>query len=221
VNRPRPSRPSLAAPGRGSKSKPRPAAQTLRIIAGQWRRRRIHFPAIEGLRPTGDRVRETLFNWLGQTLGGRTCLDLFAGSGAMGFEALSRGAVAVTLVDMQAAVVRQLRLTAEELGADALPGVKMMIHQSDALSYLKRNATRFDIIFLDPPFELDLWEDLLQRLPDHLADGGWVYVEARQQPAALTPPPPGWHIIRSAKAGAVWFALLQRDNSSSPDPEPT
>lgn len=188
------------------------APQSLRIIGGVFRSRRIAFPAAEGLRPTGDRIRETVFNWLGQTLAGKACLDLYAGSGAMGFEALSRGASPVTFVDANPAVVRQLRATAETLGVESLSGAVANIRHADALAHLAHDRHQYDVIFLDPPFALDPWTTLLSRLPDKLSAEGRVYVEAPEPPQALSPPPPGWHIIRESRAGAVWFALLQHDS---------
>jgi len=123
----------------------------VRIIAGEWRSRLIRFPPAAQLRPTPDRVRETLFNWLGQRLDGLACLDLFAGSGALGFEALSRGARRVVMVERDRTVAAALRESARDLGATGAE-----IHESDALAWLARSRETFDVVFLDPPFASDL-----------------------------------------------------------------
>lgn len=199
----------------GSKSKP---AGAIRVIGGQWRSRRIEVLESEGLRPTGDRIRETLFNWLGPTLAGRRCLDLFAGTGVLGVEALSRGAAQVVWVEKSPAASRQIRAivtTFQE--TDPVNGAGI-VHHADALTFLKRNTTRFDVAFLDPPFSLSVWSSLWPMLDDHILPGGRVYIEAPAKPAELAPPPQGWHIIRQATAGAVWFALVQREYSQAPTP---
>src|SRR5438876_10210967 len=135
-----PIRPHKSAPAQ------KPVNQ-VRIIGGRWRGRRVRFPATPDLRPTPDRVRETLFNWLGQDLTGTTTLDLFAGSGALSLEALSRGAARAVAVDRNAALVRALTAAGAALGTNALE-----VYRSDAIAYLAREARLFDIIFLDPPF---------------------------------------------------------------------
>ena len=163
----------------------------------------LHFPALEDLRPTPDRVRETLFNWLGQDLGGLSCLDLFAGSGALGFEAASRGAARVVLVEARREAVQALRDNAERLKAGSLE-----IVGGDALAWLSRAARaneRFDVVFLDPPFRQNAHPDLLARLPGVLKPGARVHVEA---PAPVTVPR-GWRELRSARAGQVSHQLLE------------
>ena len=172
----------------------------VRIIAGTWRSRIIRFPPAAALRPTPDRVRETLFNWLGQRLDGLACLDLFAGSGALGFEALSRGARRVVMVERDRAVAQALRDSARELdagGADVVEG--------DALKYLERTSERFDVVFLDPPFASDLAAKALAMLPPRLAPGARVYIESAK------PVEPGaqWRTLREDRAGAVRYALLE------------
>ena len=122
----------------------------MRIIGGEYRRRWIEFPDVENLRPTPNRVRETLFNWLGQTLYGRTCLDLFAGSGALGFEAASRGAERVVMVEKNPAVFRALQDNVKKLGCTGVA-----VHGQDGLEFASRDAQRYDVIFLDPPFQSD------------------------------------------------------------------
>ena len=144
----------------------------VRIIAGKWRSRIVKFPAAAQLRPTPDRVRETLFNWLGQRLDGLACLDLFAGSGALGFEASSRGAARVVMVERDRAVARALRDSAEALAAE---GVQVV--ESDALAYLARAGERFDLAFVDPPYASGLAAQVLERLAPRLNDGARVYVE--------------------------------------------
>ena len=173
----------------------------VRIIAGEWRGRLIHFPQAEGLRPTPDRVRETLFNWLGQTLDGKTCLDLFAGSGALGFEALSRGARRVVMVEQNPQVLKALQENARKLGADRLDLVA-----GDGLKTLSREGKAFDVIFLDPPFHHGILPLLLPLLPDRLAPDGLVYAETEQ---ALEPDE-GWEVWRSGRAGNVFYCLLKR-----------
>lgn len=183
---------------------PRHGPHQLRIIGGTWRSRRVSFPAVEGLRPSPDRVRETLFNWLAPIIAGSRCLDLYAGSGALGLEALSRGAKAVTFVDSDRHVVQQLEQNLQLLGArDA------RVVQSEALSFLHRSPQPFDVVFLDPPFRNNLLPACLERLAaGWLAPAARVYVESE---AELGEPvvPPGWELLRSKQAGQVRYSLLQ------------
>lgn len=174
----------------------------VRIIGGRWRSRLIAFPDAPGLRPTPDRVRETLFNWLGQDLSGQRCLDLFAGAGALGFEALSRGAAAVVMVERSRSVVALLRENAARLGARGL-----QIVEDDALHFLAAAPPpTFDIVFVDPPYRSGLAEAVLERVPAVLAGGARVYVEAD----APLVPPPSWRVLRHGRAGAVHYHLLER-----------
>jgi 16S rRNA (guanine966-N2)-methyltransferase len=159
----------------------------VRIIGGEWRSRLISFPSRPDLRPTPDRVRETLFNWLGQDLTAKTCLDLFAGSGALGLEAASRGARRVTLVERDAAVFRALRASCALLGADAVE-----LERADALEFLRRCSDRYDVIFLDPPFRADYWPRLLPLLPRHMTPDAVVYCES----AGRHELPAGWQVDR-------------------------
>ena len=175
----------------------------VRIIAGKWRSRIVKFPAAAALRPTPDRVRETLFNWLGQRLDGLACLDLFAGSGALGFEALSRGASRVVMVERDRGVATGLRASAKALEAEGLDVV-----EGEALAYLDRTHDRFDIAFLDPPYASDLALRALAKLGPHLNDGARVYVES----AGTLSPPPEWRTLREDRAGAVRYALLEPAN---------
>ncbi len=182
----------------------KPAPNRLRIVGGRWRGMRIDFPAIEAIRPSPDRVRETLFNWLQQHISGARCLDLFAGSGALGIEALSRGASAVTFVDREPRVGRHLTQTLERLGAS---GATVKIEE--ASRFLERTPQPFDVVFLDPPFASTLLQSVFTRLPQGwLAPEAHIYVEC----PADTPLPPlaaGWSVYRSKQAGQVGYHLLR------------
>lgn len=173
----------------------------VRIIGGEWRSRILTFPVQEGLRPTPDRVRETLFNWLGQYLVGKTCLDLFAGSGALGFEASSRGAKQVTLIEQSPKVVAALHENAAKLGAE-----NVTIQRADGLRWLGANADVYDVIFLDPPFQSGALDQLLSLVRAHLTPTGCAYVESGTQII----PPPGLQLTKSGRAGQVYFGLLMR-----------
>ena len=178
----------------------------VRVIAGQWRGRRLEFPDLPGLRPTPDRVRETLFNWLAPVLPGARCLDLFAGSGALGVEALSRGAAEVTFVERQPLVVRALRENLTRLKVE-----NARVEMSDALAWLRQPATLFEIVLLDPPFGQGLLEPVCAALEQHgwLADAAWIYLEAAMdQPAPSLPV--HWIVHREKIAGAVSYRLARR-----------
>jgi len=179
----------------------------VRIIGGAWRSRLVRFPGTPGLRPTPDRVRETLFNWLGQRLDGVSCLDLFAGSGALGFEALSRGATRVVMVERDRETAAALKAAAAELGATGAEVVA-----SDSLAWLSRSADRFDLAFLDPPYASGLAEQALAKLGPRLNPGARVYVESAK-PLPVEGP---WKPLREGRAGAVRFALYQYDNPEPP-----
>lgn len=175
-------------------------AGRVRIVGGRWRSRLIDVPARPDLRPTPDRVRETLFNWLGQRLDGCACLDLYAGSGALGFEAASRGAARVVMVETDRAALAALRRSRELLGAS-----EVEIVAGDALEFLARAGERFDVVFLDPPFRQNALPALLAKLPPRLQPGARVYLEAAQ---AVDPAPP-WRELKRARAGQVSSQLLQ------------
>ncbi len=177
-------------------------ANRLRIVGGLWRSRVVRFPEAAGLRPTPDRVRETLFNWLGQRLTGLACVDLFAGSGALGFEARSRGAARVVLVERDRRVCEQLRRTADELGG----GEGIEVVNADALAWLAAPGERYDVAFVDPPYASGLAEPALAALEPRLRPGARVYVEA---PTGVAAPSPGWTRLREGSAGAVKFALYE------------
>jgi 16S rRNA (guanine966-N2)-methyltransferase len=176
----------------------------IRIIAGEYRGRRIRVASRPGLRPTPDRVRETLFNWLGQRLDGESCLDLFAGTGALGFEAASRGAARVVMVEADRAAFNALQTTRETIGAR---NVELVF--GDALAYLGRvgekGSERFGVVFLDPPFRQNALPAVLERLEPRLVDGARVYIEA---PAACTLGG-RWRELKSARAGQVSYQLFQ------------
>ena len=176
-------------------------ANALRIIGGRWRGRRLRFPPIPELRPTPDRVRQTLFDWLGQDLTGRTTLDVFAGSGALSFEALSRGASLAVAVDRDPGLVRALEATGAKLGTDALE-----THCDDALAFLRRDRRRYDVVFLDPPFAVADWSRLLPAAAARLAENAMLYVETGA-PIAV---PDGLRLWRRDKAGRVHYHLLRR-----------
>jgi 16S rRNA (guanine966-N2)-methyltransferase len=174
-------------------------ANAVRIIGGEFRSRMLHFPAAAGLRPTPDRVRETLFNWLGQRLYGQVCLDAFAGSGALGFEAASRGAARVVMLERDSKARDALRQNASLLQTQ---GVEIL--QMDALTYLSRPGELFDVIFLDPPFDQALLVPALQSAATRLRPGGKIYVEA---PVQLNHD--GFVVLRQGRAGLSHFCLLE------------
>jgi 16S rRNA (guanine966-N2)-methyltransferase len=178
------------------------APNRVRIIGGQYRRRLLDFPDSAGLRPTPDRVRETLFNWLGQDLPGWTCLDLFAGSGALGFESASRGAGRVVMIERERAALDALEKNRTLLGA-----TQVDILRADALAWLANSHETFDLIFVDPPFDTDLASTVLADLARHLKSGGQAYVEQ----AAPVIAPAGFIIHRSGRAGRSHFALLIKE----------
>lgn len=178
----------------------------LRIIGGEWRSRKLRFPAVGGVRPTPARTRETLFNWLSPHLPGSHCMDLFAGSGALGLEALSRGAESVLLVD------NNIRLTnALAANLSALKSNKGKVLTASAEQHLAAPATQaFDIIFVDPPFRRGLLGRILQLVDEHhwLAPGGWVYIEYENELALPSVPVP-WRLHRQKTAGQVAYCLYQ------------
>lgn len=197
---------SRAADAGSSSSTLKGGRHQVRIIGGQWRGRKLHFPSTPTLRPTPDRVRETLFNWLQQDVAGSRCLDLFAGSGALGFEALSRGAREVVFVETDpeaiASVVNMLQLLGCEQGR---------VVRADAFAYLAQPPEPFDIVFLDPPFS----SRALERVSTMLESGGWlrpgslVYLEDAAE-AGEPQLPAGWTLLRSKRAGEVGYHLARR-----------
>ena len=185
-----------------------------RIIAGEWKGRRLRFAPVEGLRPTTDRTRETLFNWLQGRIEGARCLDLFAGSGALSFEALSRGAAGAVAVDRSTPVVRALRENAETLKA----GNRFRAVQSDALAFLRGRAEPADVVFLDPPFRSAIIGDCCHLLEQHgwLAPDARIYVEAPVN-RGEEPLPVGWKVLRGRTAGQVDYRLAAAASAENPE----
>lgn len=197
-----------------TRSRIRLMTSRIRIIGGQWKRRLLPVPDAPGLRPTPDRVRETLFNWLGQDLTGWRCIDLFAGSGALGFEAASRGAARVDMVEQNPAIARGLQASIQQLGAQGI----IQLHRADATRWLAQQppagpqGAAADLILLDPPFRAGWMERILPAARARLAPRGFIYAEAdfaltpewlaRQQCGSLA-------ILRNGKAGQVHYHLLQ------------
>ncbi|TAJ03216.1 16S rRNA (guanine(966)-N(2))-methyltransferase [Pectobacterium versatile] len=181
-------------------------AGQIRIIGGQWRGRKLPVPDSPGLRPTTDRVRETLFNWLAPVIQQARCLDCFAGSGALGLEALSRYAAHATLLEMERAVAQQLTQNLALLRAENAEVVN-----TDALSWLAKPGTPFDVVFLDPPFRKELLNNTLALLEQQgwLAPDAWIYVETEAENAQLTIPE-NWQLHREKIAGQVAYRLYIR-----------
>lgn len=172
----------------------------VRINAGEWRSRIIKFPDAEGLRPTPERVRQTVFNWLGQDLTGLSCLDLFAGTGVMGFEALSRYAQTVVMVEKAPITYKMILENKAKLNA-----VDAQVFNSDAISFLDKNRQLFDVIFLDPPYHQGWLDKILPLLATHLNKDGVVYAEAE----FLIQTTETWQVIKQSKAGNVFYHLLK------------
>ncbi|MGH8780824.1 16S rRNA (guanine(966)-N(2))-methyltransferase RsmD [Paraburkholderia sp.] len=205
MSRSSPPRARSASSGRG---KP----HAIRIIGGDWKRTPLPVLDLDGLRPTPDRVRETVFNWLGQRLEGQRCLDLFAGSGALGFEAASRGASRVLMVERNARVAAQLRANQARLSATTIE-----IAEADGLRLAASLAPgSFDVVFLDPPFGDDLLGRALALAVPLVSADGMLYVEAGDPlDVAQNETLGGWSVVRQGKAGAVHYHLLQRDGSQN------
>lgn len=176
------------------------ANNTVRISAGEWRSRLLKFPDVDGLRPTPDRVRQTVFNWLGQELHGLSCLDLFAGTGVMGFEALSRGATQVVLIEKSRAAYQALVENKTTLKA-----TNAQVFNLDALQFMKQNQQKFDVIFLDPPYHQGLFDQVLPLIKTALSEDGLVYVEAEFVFEDST----DWQVYKAGKAGNVFYHLLK------------
>ncbi len=193
----------------------RPAG-AVRIVGGRWRGSKLPVPEREGLRPTADRVRETVFNWLQPVISGARVLDLFAGSGALGLEALSRGARLATLIERDRELATSLRATLERLrrGDSSDIHCTAEVLNTDALTWLAAAPTnptqRYDVIFLDPPFANDLWRTTLDALPPWLADDAWLYLEAPRELAAQIETSSDWHLHREGATRDVRYALYRR-----------
>ena len=190
--------------GQSEKGKKKPRGR-LRIVAGNWRSRVLEIAAVPGLRPTSERIRETLFNWLEPRIAGARCLDLFAGTGALGLEALSRGAASVVFVENSPGAVDALRKNVSSLNASAAE-----IQSTNAISYLQMApAGSFDLVFLDPPFDDDNPDELCRLIDERglLARGANVYLEqdrARAEPSL----PDGWSVVKNKTAGNVRYMLV-------------
>ncbi len=178
----------------------------MRIIGGTLKRSKLPVPGKPGLRPTPQRVRETLFNWLGQDLSGWICLDAFAGSGALGFEAASRGAASVLMLEREPDLVASLRATAQRLNAQSV-----RVERAEAVSWMRAAAARqFQLVLLDPPFDApELLRTAIEASTHLISPSGALYVEAEH---GLRDPPEGFTICRQARAGAVWAQVLQRSS---------
>jgi 16S rRNA (guanine(966)-N(2))-methyltransferase RsmD len=195
-----PTRPARPAAPRGQ------PPHEVRIIGGLWKRTRLPVADKPGLRPTPDRVRETLFNWLGQDLDGWRCLDAFAGSGALGFEAASRGAASVLLVEQDPDLVAALRATQKKLQA-----AQVEVRRANGLSVLQQQAgAGLDLVFLDPPFDAGLFDKAVAAALPALRPGGWLYLEAPAAWDAARAATAGLDLHRHLKAGAVHAHLLAR-----------
>ena len=201
------------SPRRNRNSKPAPHNRSndsfVRIIGGDWRSRKLSFPESEGLRPTPDRVRETLFNWLQAYTPAAKCLDLFSGSGALAFEALSRGAAHATLIDASRLVCNALKHNLQELKAQNAEVV-----ETDATQWLLQqagNEFHYDLVFLDPPFNKDLVSGICQLLEENqlLADGSMIYIETERSLSSLSVPD-NWQLYRDKQAGDVSYRLYKR-----------
>jgi len=201
----KPNKPAAKKPGAAPARAVRAAAGEVRIIGGQWKRSKLPVADKPGLRPTPDRVRETLFNWLGQDLTGWRCVDAFAGTGALGFEAASRGAVQVQLVEQDATLIAQLKKIKEQLKAEAV-----QVQRGDGIAALKQlPPASADLIFLDPPFDAALFDVALQAAARAVAPGGYIYLEAPSAWGDEQLTPLGLTLYRHLKAGAVHAHLLQ------------
>ena len=199
---------SKSGPGKKGTTKAGPRHTPLgeiRIIGGQWKRTKLSVPDQPGLRPTPDRVRETLFNWLGQDLQGWRCVDAFAGTGALGWEAASRGAARVVMLEQNAELIGRLQATQTQLQAGTVA-----IQRGDALAWLSRQMpASADLVFLDPPFEAPVFEEALRASRKILRAGGWIYLEAPHHWDASALADLGLKEHRYMKAGAVHAHLFQ------------
>ena len=179
----------------------------IRIIGGQWRGRKLPVPESPGLRPTTDRVRETLFNWLAPSIVDASCLDCFAGSGALGLEALSRYASSATLLEMERGVAQQLQKNLATLKAS-----NAKVVNTNTLAFLAQAGAPHDIVFVDPPFRKGLLEETLKLLENNgwLSDEALIYIESEVE-NGLPPVPMNWHVYREKVAGQVAYRLYQRE----------
>lgn len=191
-------------------SQKKPSSGFVRIISGLWRGRKLPVHDAEGLRPTTDRVKETLFNWLAQDVPRAKCLDLFAGSGGLGFEAASRQAEMVTLIELNSSAFKQLQSNIAALNTSNLTAVN-----SDALSYLKQAGTPHHVVFIDPPFRQGLLDETIQLLEQNgwLTDDALIYIETEKELTLDNAIPAHWHLHREKTAGQVSYRLFNRQHS--------
>jgi len=180
----------------------------LRIIGGEWRGRKLHFPDAPNLRPTPDRVRETVFNWLAPMIHGARCLDLFAGSGALGLEALSRGATFITFIDSHKKATQALHEHLDLLNTND----KAEVLQIDSVKFLKNESVQYDLVFLDPPYHLDFMQKVVPLLEGNnwLSDNAMLYLEIEKR-QSLPELPENWQLLKEKTAGEVNYFLYQRN----------
>ncbi|MFT6028680.1 MAG: 16S rRNA (guanine966-N2)-methyltransferase [Oleiphilaceae bacterium] len=213
-------------PQTGTGKKPKASLETgsFRIIGGQWRSRRLNFPAIEGLRPTTDRVRETVFNWLNTEIQGSRVLDVFSGSGALGLEALSRGATSLLAIEKDKQAVKALQANIDLLIGSSQNAKTIKVQHADALTFLKHlkaglsslpensnaESDSFDLVFLDPPFRKGLLEETLRLLDGHLSlkQGALIYVEREKEMPSIVFPR-DWALLKEKIAGQVLYQLFR------------
>ena len=192
---------------RQKRNNPRPGR--LRIVAGNWRSRLLDIADVPGLRPTSERIRETLFNWLEPQIHGARCLDLFAGTGALGLEALSRGAGSTVFVEKSMPAASALNTNINTLGAE-----RAVVRHMDALDYLRgENSERFDLVFLDPPFATDMIDEVCRLLAERkmLADDACIYIE-QERSKAEPGLPESWQVLKNKTAGNVRYMLVRHEN---------
>ncbi len=197
-------KPSSARPNAPAPLPPAVVPNEVRLIGGQWKRSKLPVADRPGLRPTPDRVRETLFNWLGQDLAGWRVLDAFAGTGALGFEAASRGATQVVLLENDGALIKSLNASRLKLAA-----TQLSIYRGEALVWMRTSPAQFDLVLLDPPFEANLFDLALTAARPRLAPGGMIYLESDREVSAEILSALGLEVWRSGRAGRVFFHLLR------------
>jgi 16S rRNA (guanine(966)-N(2))-methyltransferase RsmD len=197
-------KPSSARPNAPAPLPPAVVPNEVRLIGGQWKRSKLPVADRPGLRPTPDRVRETLFNWLGQDLSGWRVLDAFAGTGALGFEAASRGATQVVLLENDGALIKSLNASRLKLAA-----TQLSIYRGEALVWMRTSPSAFDLVLLDPPFEANLFDQALAAARPRLAPGGMIYLESDREVSAEVLTTLGLEVWRSGRAGRVFFHLLR------------
>ncbi|HIF9168574.1 TPA: 16S rRNA (guanine(966)-N(2))-methyltransferase RsmD [Photobacterium damselae] len=179
----------------------------VRIISGQWRGRKLPVHDVEGLRPTTDRVKETLFNWLAQDIYQAKCLDLFAGSGSLSFEVLSRGAESLTMIELDQKAAAQLKQNLTAIGA-----TNATLHNTNSVNFLNQAGTPHDLVFIDPPFRKDLIQQVIAALEANhwLSPNALIYIEAEKELGSIDVPP-SWHLYREKTAGQVCYRLFIRE----------